>query len=76
MNVCVRVFPRTHAPDNEMYILFTVFQVPFSKPVIVSRVTKLFLFLFITLGNGNLSWVDWEKMKEKGRDGFPSCKEK
>lgn len=49
---------------------------PFSKPVIVPRVTKLFLFLFIMLGNGNLSRADWEEMKEKGRDGFPSCKEK
>lgn len=76
MNVCVRVCVSTHATDNEMYILFTVFQMPFSKPVIVPRVTKLFPFLFITLGNGNLSRVDWEKMKEKGRDGFPSCKEK
>lgn len=49
---------------------------PFSKPVIVLRVTKSFPFLFIMLGNRKFSRDGWKKMREKEREGFPSHKEK
>lgn len=41
---------------------FMYFRMPFSKPIIVPRATKLVLFLFIMLGNRNLSHAGWTKM--------------
>lgn len=72
--LCVRMC--TCASDNEMEILFNVLWMPFSKPVIVPIFTKLFPSLahYVRQQESFARWLT--KMREKGREGFPSCKEK
>lgn len=72
---CVCTCVCVHTTDKAMEVLFNVVQMPFSRTV-VPRVTKPFRFMFIMFGNGNLSHAGWKKMREKGREGSPSGKEK
>lgn len=71
MCVCVC----THTTDSTRIFLLMHFRCLFLKLPWLG-VTNLFPFEFIMLGPGNLPRAAWEKMKEKRRDGSPSCKEK
>lgn len=71
MCVCVC----THTTDSTRIFLLMHFRCLFLMLPWLG-VTNLFPFEFIMLGPGNLPRAAWEKMKEKRRDGSPSCKEK
>lgn len=71
MCVCVRM----HTTDSKCIFLLMHFKCPFLKLPWL-WVTNLVPFEFIMLGPRNLSRAAWEKIKEKWRDGSPSCKEK
>lgn len=74
--MCVYVCVCMHAADNEMYILFNVFQMPFStRHCSQSHKAVPFLIHSVQQQESFTCWLG-KKMKEKERGGFPSWKEK